>query len=124
MVNKQLCTQVTLQCPVEATTLGYYPNLGVNIFFCVVYAICAFVTVTIGVWKRTWAFGLVVSAGLVLEATGECDLDCTVPISCLWKRSYLYRCRATNDVDGVEQATPGASSCIPTLGARRDLRWI
>lgn len=71
MPDHSQCTKVTPQCPVEATTLGYYPNLGVNIFFVVAYSICAIVTLTIGLWKRTWVFGLVVAAGFFLETCGQ-----------------------------------------------------
>ena len=67
----QGCVEVTPQCPVEATTLGYYPNLGANVFFCLVFGLCAISTFTIGMWKRTWAFGTVVAAGFALETAGR-----------------------------------------------------
>ncbi|CRG85890.1 hypothetical protein PISL3812_02893 [Talaromyces islandicus] len=64
------CHDVSALCPVSATTLGYYPNLGANAFFLACFAVCAIVTVVIGVWKRTWAFGIVVGAGFILETCG------------------------------------------------------
>lgn len=67
------CTEVTPLCPVTKTTLGYYPNLGANAFFCAGFAVCALWTLTVGVWKRTWAFGITVAAGFALEAIGETD---------------------------------------------------
>lgn len=65
------CTEVTPLCPVSKTTLGYYPNLGANAFFCAGFAVCALWTLTVGVWKRTWAFGITVAAGFALEAIGR-----------------------------------------------------
>ncbi|KUL90650.1 hypothetical protein ZTR_00162 [Talaromyces verruculosus] len=64
------CTEVSAQCPVSATTLGYYPNLGANVFFVVMYALCAIFTLGIGLWKKTWVFGVVVFAGFALETCG------------------------------------------------------
>lgn len=64
------CHAVSALCPVEATTLGYYPNLGANAFFLASFALCSIATVAIGVWKRTWAFGIVVGAGFILETCG------------------------------------------------------
>lgn len=66
-----LCTEVTPECPVKLTTLGYYPNVGANIFFLIGFAICFFATTIIGVWKRTWMFMAAVSSGLVLETVGK-----------------------------------------------------
>ncbi|KAL1964109.1 hypothetical protein VTN77DRAFT_7527 [Rasamsonia byssochlamydoides] len=65
-----VCKEVSPFCPVSKTTLGYYPNLGANVFFCVGFAICALWTLTVGVWKRTWSFGITVAAGFALEAIG------------------------------------------------------
>ncbi|KAH8692731.1 putative RTA1 domain protein [Talaromyces proteolyticus] len=70
MGRTDTCTEVSIYCPVSATTLGYYPNLGANVFFTVAYALCALITVAIGLWKRTWAFGIVVGAGFILETCG------------------------------------------------------
>jgi hypothetical protein len=69
------CTEVSPICPVEATTLGYYPNLGANVFFCVVFGLCTISTFAIGMWKRTWAFGAVVAAGFALETAGKSDRE-------------------------------------------------
>ncbi|KAJ4285984.1 hypothetical protein N0V88_008171 [Collariella sp. IMI 366227] len=64
------CTEVSLYCPVKATTLGYSPNRGLNIFFAVAYALAAVVTIVPGVWKRTWGFSIAVAAGCILECVG------------------------------------------------------
>ncbi|KAI4211037.1 MAG: hypothetical protein LQ351_006157 [Letrouitia transgressa] len=38
------CTQVTPECPSEATIYGYYPNLGANIFFLAFFAAGIYLT--------------------------------------------------------------------------------
>jgi hypothetical protein len=65
------CTQVTPECPLSATTLGYAPNLGANLFFTIAYGLCALVTIAIAVWKRTWAFGFTAGSGFILEMIGS-----------------------------------------------------
>lgn len=64
------CTEVSPECPASATTLGYAPNLAAGIIFTAAYAICGVITLAIGIWKRTWAFGFVVGAGFLLETCG------------------------------------------------------
>lgn len=64
------CTDVSPYCPVQATTLGYSPNRGLNIFFAVGYAVAAVATIVPGVWKRTWGFSIAVAAGCILECVG------------------------------------------------------
>ena len=66
------CTEVSLKCPVQATTLGYYPNMGVNVFLALGYALAGIVTLFFGVRKRTWGFSIVVAAGCILECVGAC----------------------------------------------------
>ncbi len=69
------CTEVSLKCPVQATTLGYYPNLGVNVFVALGYAIAGIVTIFFGVRKRTWGFSTAVAAGCILECVGALLLN-------------------------------------------------
>lgn len=64
------CTEVTALCPVERTTLGYFPNKGINIFFAVGFAIAAVMTLVFGTWKRTWSYMAFIAAGSVLELAG------------------------------------------------------
>ncbi|KAL2262311.1 hypothetical protein VTK26DRAFT_1771 [Humicola hyalothermophila] len=64
------CHEVTPTCPVEATTLGYHPNRGINIFFAVAYALATIVTLVFGVWKRTWSYMAFIAAGCALELAG------------------------------------------------------
>ncbi|OKL60274.1 hypothetical protein UA08_04100 [Talaromyces atroroseus] len=70
MPQHGVCTQVSPECPASATTLGYAPNLGANVFFTVAYGICALFTIAIAVWKRTWAFGFTAGSGFILEMVG------------------------------------------------------
>lgn len=65
-----VCKQVSDLCPVAATTLGYYPNEGLNIFFAVGFGLAAVITLVFGVWKRTWSFMAFIVAGCFLELAG------------------------------------------------------
>ncbi|KAK3324575.1 RTA1 like protein-domain-containing protein [Cercophora scortea] len=65
-----MCTEVTATCPVEATTLGYYPNLGINYFFAAAFGIAGVATLTLGTWKRTWSYMAFITAGCMLELAG------------------------------------------------------
>ncbi|RKU47147.1 hypothetical protein DL546_006404 [Coniochaeta pulveracea] len=64
------CTEVSPQCPVKATTLGYYPNKGVNVFIAICFIAVALATLTVGIRKRTWTFMVFVTAGCILEFAG------------------------------------------------------
>ncbi|KAK3343261.1 RTA1 like protein-domain-containing protein [Neurospora tetraspora] len=64
------CTKVTAICRVEYTTLGYYPNEGVNIFLAIGFGLCAILTLGIGIWKRTWGYSIAITAGCILECAG------------------------------------------------------
>jgi hypothetical protein len=64
------CKEVTAYCPVEATTLGYYPNRGINIFFAIGFALAMVVTLVVGVWKKTWSYMAFITAGCALEFAG------------------------------------------------------
>ncbi|KAL2268008.1 hypothetical protein VTJ83DRAFT_2854 [Remersonia thermophila] len=64
------CDEVSVYCPVKYTTLGYYPNLGVNIFLAIGFGLAALLTVAIGIWKRTWGFSIAVASGCFLECAG------------------------------------------------------
>lgn len=68
----ETCSEVSLYCPVEATTLGYFPVKGLNIFLAIAYGLAAALTLGVGVWKRTWGFSLAVASGCALECVGKC----------------------------------------------------
>lgn len=64
------CTEVTPTCPVEATTYGYYPHLGGNIAFLVLFAILCIAQAFLGVRYRVWFYSSVISVGCMGEAIG------------------------------------------------------
>lgn len=64
------CTEVTPDCPVGATVLGYVPNLGSSIFFGVAFGLLIIASLGLGIWKRTWTYCAAVSVGVFLECLG------------------------------------------------------
>lgn len=68
------CAEISALCPVEATVLGYHPNLGANIFFAVAFGLCLVVAVVVGVRTKTWTFSAAITLGLILETAGEFSL--------------------------------------------------
>ncbi|CAI4210917.1 unnamed protein product [Parascedosporium putredinis] len=64
------CEELSAYCPVEATVLGYAPNMGASIFFAIAFGLAAVATIGIGIWKRTWTFTAAVGLGAVLETMG------------------------------------------------------
>lgn len=65
-----VCTEVSPECPVSATTQGYYPNKGFNIFFAVLFGIAMVVCSSVGIKKRTWSYAAFITAGSALELAG------------------------------------------------------
>jgi hypothetical protein len=65
------CTEVSAVCPVKASVLGYYPNLGSNIFFAIAFGICFIASAGLGIWKRTWSYMIAITIGCALEMVGE-----------------------------------------------------
>lgn len=70
MAGGYKCTHMSPQCPVSATTLGYYPNKPLNIFIAAAFGLAAVITIFFGVWKRTWAYMSFIVAGCALELAG------------------------------------------------------
>lgn len=66
-----ICTEITPQCPVEATTYGYYPNLSSNIFFAVYFGLLGVCQLGLGIYLRTWTFLAVLGIGTFMEAAGH-----------------------------------------------------
>lgn len=65
------CTDVSPDCPVGATVLGYVPNLGSSIFFAIAFGLCLFGSLGLGIWKRTWTYCAAISVGVLLECLGK-----------------------------------------------------
>ncbi|KAK5170230.1 uncharacterized protein LTR77_004816 [Saxophila tyrrhenica] len=66
----ELCTEVSPQCPVEATTYGYAPNLAADVLFLVIFAACAVVQAVAGLKYKIRGFAIAISFGSALEAVG------------------------------------------------------
>jgi hypothetical protein len=64
------CTAVSLRCPVEATTYGYYPNFGGNVFFTAYFGLLAIFQIGFGIYFRTWTFMVALGAGAIMEMAG------------------------------------------------------
>ncbi|KAF1967794.1 RTA1-domain-containing protein, partial [Bimuria novae-zelandiae CBS 107.79] len=64
------CHEVSPRCPVEATTYGYYPELGPNVFFLALFALLFVVSLGVGIWSKTWTYTLALGGGTLLEALG------------------------------------------------------
>lgn len=64
------CTEVGPYCPVEATVLGYTPNLGASIFFTIAFALLLIVNSFFSVRHRTWTYAAGLTCGLILETAG------------------------------------------------------
>lgn len=79
-MSAYVCTEVSPQCPVQATTLGYYPNLALNGFILAAFALAMIIQLVLGVWKKTWSFSAFIVLGCALEAAGGCILS--LPLSC------------------------------------------
>ena len=64
------CHEVTPTCPVQATTLGYYPNRGINIFLAIAFAAATAATLALGIRTKTWSYTAFLAAGGALELAG------------------------------------------------------
>jgi hypothetical protein len=76
------CTELSELCPVEATVLGYIPNLGASVFFAIVFGILLSYCVGVTVWKRTWTYSAGLTIGLLLETAGMLFLSVLHSSSC------------------------------------------
>ncbi|ETS83575.1 hypothetical protein PFICI_05451 [Pestalotiopsis fici W106-1] len=68
------CKEPGPYCPVEATVLGYYPNLGANAFLVAGFATCLLVLLITGIRKKTWGYSAALVAGCILEVAGMYNL--------------------------------------------------
>jgi RTA1 like protein len=67
---RQLCTEVSPQCPLEWTTYGYYPNLTVNTFFIALFGSLCLLQIGVGTLRRTWTYMLALVIATFGEAVG------------------------------------------------------
>lgn len=66
----RFCTEVTPQCPVEASTYGYVPDLPSNSVLAVIFGICALGQAGLAIRCRVWGFGFAATIGCLLECLG------------------------------------------------------
>ncbi|KAL8708410.1 MAG: hypothetical protein Q9220_006700 [cf. Caloplaca sp. 1 TL-2023] len=64
------CTEVTDFCTVEATTYGFRPSLGGNIFFAVFFGICMGIQLLQGLKYRSWTYLIAMGVGCLGELVG------------------------------------------------------
>lgn len=64
------CTEVSPRCPIQATTYGYRPNLGADIFFTVFYGVCGLFQLGYGLYFRSWTFFVSMTVGAFMEMVG------------------------------------------------------
>ena len=67
----QNCTDISPLCPVDQTIYGYYPNLGANVFFLVVFSITCIANVIFGIRYKTWTYMIALGLGSLCEAIGS-----------------------------------------------------
>lgn len=64
------CTEIGPLCPVEATTYGYIPNKGGNIFFTAFFGVCGILQVGYGLYFRAWTLFIALAVGALMEVAG------------------------------------------------------
>ncbi|KAJ5779864.1 hypothetical protein N7457_007584 [Penicillium paradoxum] len=70
MASYSTCFEVGPRCPVEATTYGYYPNFGGNVFFTVFFGVLGICQAGLGIYYRTWTFLTALLIGTLMEMAG------------------------------------------------------
>ncbi|KAJ5544475.1 hypothetical protein N7535_007126 [Penicillium sp. DV-2018c] len=70
MASYNTCHEVGPLCPVEATTYGYYPNFGGNVFFTVFFGVLSICQAGLGVYYKTWTFLIALLIGTLMEMAG------------------------------------------------------
>lgn len=70
MASYQTCFDVSPECPVGATTYGYYPVLWANVTFCAIFGLCSVGQLVMGVYFKTWTWMATVSLACLLEFAG------------------------------------------------------
>jgi hypothetical protein len=66
----QNCTDITPECPVEATIYGYYPSLPANAFFLAWFGALLIIQAFQGIKYKTWTFMIAMTLGCLGEAIG------------------------------------------------------
>lgn len=69
-MSMRICSEISAACPVEATTYGYYPNLGGNAFFCAIFGSFFLIQLIWGIHYKTWTWMAAMLVGCGLECAG------------------------------------------------------
>ncbi|KAK2592437.1 hypothetical protein QQS21_009853 [Conoideocrella luteorostrata] len=64
------CTRVTPDCPIQATTYGYYPSFAPNTLLLCLFAICAVGQIVLCILTRVYAYSIAIGIGATMEAVG------------------------------------------------------
>ncbi|PGH32084.1 hypothetical protein GX50_05153 [[Emmonsia] crescens] len=64
------CTEISPDCPLEATIYGYHPNPVVNMICLIVFGILFFIAVWQTYRHKTYSFGVAMALGCMSEAIG------------------------------------------------------
>lgn len=64
------CNSVSVECPVEDSIYGYYPNIAANSFFLALFAVCLVFNVYFGIRYKTWTYLLAMGLGSFGEVVG------------------------------------------------------
>ncbi|KAL6407303.1 hypothetical protein AUP68_10133 [Ilyonectria robusta] len=65
-----ICIEVTAECPISYTILGYRPNLFANGFFAVFFVICFGAQIWLGIRFRTKGYAIALTLGCVALTLG------------------------------------------------------
>ncbi|KAF9890150.1 hypothetical protein FE257_006311 [Aspergillus nanangensis] len=69
-MSYRTCSEVGPGCPVEATTYGYYPNFGGNVFLTAFFGVCGVAQIGVGTYYRAWTLMVALVVGAILEMAG------------------------------------------------------
>lgn len=64
------CTEISVECPLERSIYGYYPNLAANAFFAAFFGVFMLINVFFGIRYRSWSFLVAMSLGCLGESLG------------------------------------------------------
>jgi hypothetical protein len=68
------CFQLSAQCPVKASALGYVPSLQANATFLAVFSLITVAQLIKGIVWKTWGFMTAFVLGSLLEIIGEFEV--------------------------------------------------
>ena len=64
------CEAISPDCPVWATTYGYYPSLPASIVYITVFSLCCVLQLALGIRYKTYPYMIVAAIGTFGEAVG------------------------------------------------------